>query len=731
MASPSINSPRLGARASSRASAHSRSPSASSVISDSSINERRAENVTVAVRLRPPNRNERRLPLNEINVWETPDPMRIRLNPSYIAESRRHSFDQLYDAVMTNIDSGEVYHRVVKDVVKSAMEGYNGTVFAYGQTSSGKTYGDKSIAGVIPRAVSEVFSYIREQGSTTREYLLRVAYLEIYNEQIKDLLSPENLVLKLHEDSKRGVYVSPLKEEIVTSVAQVMRVIRKGESKRHVSTTDYNEHSSRSHTIFQLIIESRERGMPNLSMGVRRARAGRSGSRNAVRISQLNLIDLAGSEKASVSVERRRETAYINKSLLTLGTVISKLTNENESHIPYRDSKLTRLLQTSLSGNARVAVICTLAPSATNLDESLNTLKFASSIKQVTTSAHTNQVVDDKALLQKYRLEIMELKARLIHTNEALGSTSNDEIKHLKQENKKFEEEVMELQLARTTLRERIDHLTELILTSSSATLEDETNYNRENDDKKDLGLSGGAAIVVADLKAQLLAKDREIQAMRQTHDLLGSSLQQQQQLRSPILEITQFDSSAGSDTTAYEELDRLKERNNTLELSLKEMENNMANIRTQVEKDVSGGIHWPILQELRQKYLELMFNVDEQNELIAELEEECRGQKGTIAELRNTIRKLELAQFEQMEATAQTAPPGSSGSNGSHKEVTVDEGQLRRLAQRIKELEASLQRERTERAYEQQANSERVASLEADLTITKAELTVAKLTAA
>ncbi|RKP24878.1 kinesin motor domain-containing protein, partial [Syncephalis pseudoplumigaleata] len=285
------------------------------------------------------------------------------------------------------------------------------TVFAYGQTSSGKTYvGDKTNAGVIPRAVSE-------QSSSTREFLLRVAYLEIYNEQIKDLLAPEHLILKLHEDSKRGVYVSPLKEEIVTSVAQVMRVIRKGESKRHVSTTDYNEHSSRSHTIFQLIVESRERGMPNLTMG--------------------NLIDLAGSEKASSAVERRRETAYINKSLLTLGTVISKLTNENESHIPYRDSKLTRLLQTSLSGNARVAVICTLAPSASTLDESINTLKFASSIKQVTTSAHTNQVVDDKALLQKYRLEIMELKARLIHTNEALHPTNNEEINHLKQENKK------------------------------------------------------------------------------------------------------------------------------------------------------------------------------------------------------------------------------------------------------------------------------------------------------
>ncbi|RKP07958.1 kinesin motor domain-containing protein, partial [Thamnocephalis sphaerospora] len=263
------------------------------------------------------------------------------------------------------------------------------TVFAYGQTSSGKTYvtGDKMNPGVIPRAVSE-------QSSSSREYLLRVAYLEIYNEQIKDLLAPETLPLRIHEDTKRGVYVSPLKEEIVTSVAQMMRVIRKGEAKRHVSTTDYNEHSSRSHTIFQLVRKAMR-------------------SANECVATLQNLIDLAGSEKASVSAERRLETAYINKSLLTLGTVISKLTSENSGHIPFRDSKLTRLLQTALTGNARVAVICALAPSGINADESLNTLKFASSIKQVVTSAHTNQVVDDKALLQKYRLEIMELKARL------------------------------------------------------------------------------------------------------------------------------------------------------------------------------------------------------------------------------------------------------------------------------------------------------------------------------
>lgn len=348
------------------------------------------------------------------------------------------------------------------------MEGYNGTVFAYGQTSSGKTYtmmGDQESPGVIPRAIEDVFAYIQEN-SNQREFLLRVSYLEIYNETIRDLLSPENQDLKLHEDKQRGIYVSPLREDIVTSPEQVMQIIQDGEAYRHVSTTDYNDYSSRSHTVFQLIIESREKAL-NATVMSRfdkyRTGASKSSLGSAVRISALNLIDLAGSEKASSSADRRREGAFINKSLLTLGTVISKLTDEKSSHIPFRDSKLTRLLQPSLQGNARISVLCTISPAMLNQEESTNTLKFAQRIKKIVTSAITTEIMDDKALLQKYRGEIDELRNQLCGL-----STKDEEKQQLAAEKDRLESELHQQQLVRTALKERIDHLTKLILTSSS-----------------------------------------------------------------------------------------------------------------------------------------------------------------------------------------------------------------------------------------------------------------------
>ncbi|KAI7889463.1 kinesin motor domain-containing protein, partial [Mucor mucedo] len=231
--------------------------------------------------------------------------------------------------------------------------------------------GTEAEPGVIPRAIQQVFSFI-EEDTAGREYMLRVSYMEIYNEKIKDLLNSENKSPEIIEDKKKGVNVRNLKEVTVKTAQEVMNYIKDGEGNRHISATDYNEHSSRSHTIFQLVIESCPRGVPS----------------RGVRVSQLNLIDLAGSEKVATDLERRKEGGYINKSLLTLGNVISKLTSdEPASHIPYRDSKLTRILQASLSGNARIAIICTINPTLSSKDESLNTLRFAQRAKLIKTAA--------------------------------------------------------------------------------------------------------------------------------------------------------------------------------------------------------------------------------------------------------------------------------------------------------------------------------------------------------
>ncbi|KAI9142686.1 P-loop containing nucleoside triphosphate hydrolase protein [Paraphysoderma sedebokerense] len=244
-----------------------------------------------------------------------------------------------------------------------------GTIFAYGQTSSGKTFtmnGSNREPGVIPLAISDIFNSISQD--ETHEYLLRISYCEIYNEVIRDLVNPDNFNLKIHEDVTRGVFVGNLTELVITDIDDIFTAIENGEKNRHVGETNMNERSSRSHTILTMVSKR-----PSYS--------------GAVRSSKLNLVDLAGSERVGLTGAegiRLKEGGHINKSLLTLGTVIARLSEGGDGrHIPYRDSKLTRILQPSLGGNARTAIICTITPASNHLDDTLSTLKFASRAKTV------------------------------------------------------------------------------------------------------------------------------------------------------------------------------------------------------------------------------------------------------------------------------------------------------------------------------------------------------------
>ena len=415
----------------------------------------------------------------------------------------------------THDENSRVYDHIAKRLVRRVMEGYHGTVFAYGMTGTGKTFsmqGTASSPGVIPLAITDIFSYIRETPS--REFLLRVSYLEIYNEKIHDLLSmpttngvgmPVQEEIKLREDSKRGVYASPLKEEIVQSPTQLLRVIARGDQARRTASTQFNARSSRSHAVVQIVVESRERipGNPG-------AESKRSGLLpGGVRVSTLSLIDLAGSEKAAETKERRTEGSHINKSLLTLGTVISKLSehkdkegkgaDKDNKHLPYRDSKLTRLLQGALSGGSLVSILCTIqihnsgagsmAAANTHTSETINTLKFASRAKNNLVS-HAKRAEEAlgaggdggaRVLLERYRMEILELRKELDNKakngdaskkeegdGEEQARDAKEERAREKEAEHRHEEQMLEMQLARTALKERIDHLNRLILSSKS-----------------------------------------------------------------------------------------------------------------------------------------------------------------------------------------------------------------------------------------------------------------------
>ncbi|KAK1316318.1 Kinesin-like protein NACK2 [Acorus calamus] len=310
------------------------------------------------------------------------NPWRISGNSISLSnQPGKFEFDWVFGEECTTV---EVYEARTKEIVAAAVRGFNGTVFAYGQTNSGKTYtmrGSTDEPGVIPLAVHDLFNSIQED--VDREFLLRMSYMEIYNEEINDLLAPEHRKLQIHESLERGIFVAGLREEIVTCPEQVLDFIKFGESHRHIGETNMNTYSSRSHTIFRMIIESREKTEDG----------NETNACDAVRVSVLNLVDLAGSERAAKTGAegvRLREGSHINKSLMTLGTVIKKLSEGAESHgshVPYRDSKLTRILQPSLGGNANTAIICNITLA---------------------------QILTDAALLRRQKKEIEELRAQLL-----------------------------------------------------------------------------------------------------------------------------------------------------------------------------------------------------------------------------------------------------------------------------------------------------------------------------
>ncbi|WVR06672.1 hypothetical protein IAU60_003704 [Kwoniella sp. DSM 27419] len=398
------------------------------------------EAVLVSVRVRPANSVE--LQSDASCVWTMPEHDEHLLKLAKGTEGTREDRDWIFDRILPPPSSNaKVYTTSARRHVRSAMEGYNAVIFAYGQTASGKTHtltGSSIEPGIIPLSIADVFSQIRS--TPDREFLLRASYLELYNETIIDLLSPvAGAELQLSE-GKKGVVINGLTEVAVRTEQEVRRLLRSGEDRRKVGATDWNARSSRSHCVFRVTIESRARSsaVDDTPVGVKTPGGRPKTAERMTRISTLSIIDLAGSEKHTSSKERNAEGKHINQSLLTLKLVISKLADlaskRNVTHVPYRDSKLTRLLQNSLSGDALISVICTVSPSYLNLAESISTLAFAQGLKRVVLKAQKKEVVDPQALIQQYQNEIAELRAQLrdkeLYDGQHAGSSKSDRHKN-------------------------------------------------------------------------------------------------------------------------------------------------------------------------------------------------------------------------------------------------------------------------------------------------------------
>ncbi|CAI5795888.1 KIF17 isoform X1 [Podarcis lilfordi] len=362
-----------------------------------------SEAVKVIVRCRPLNEREKQLGCKVVLNMDSSCGQCFIQNPMASEDPpKQFTFDGAYSM---SHNTEQIYNEIAYPLIEGVTEGYNGTIFAYGQTGSGKSFTMQGILdpssqkGIIPRAFEHLFESV--QCAENSKFLVRASYLEIYNEDIRDLLGPNTKQkLELKEHPEKGVYVKGLSLHTVHSISQCERIMEMGWRNRAVGYTLMNKDSSRSHSIFTINMEIYvvdERGQDHL------------------RAAKLNLVDLAGSERQSKTGavgERLKEATKINLSLSALGNVISALADGRCRHVPYRDSKLTRVLQDSLGGNTKTLMVACLSPADNNYDETLSTLRYAHRAKNIRNKPRINEDPKD-ALLREYQEEIKKLRAIL------------------------------------------------------------------------------------------------------------------------------------------------------------------------------------------------------------------------------------------------------------------------------------------------------------------------------
>ncbi|XP_059478413.1 kinesin-like protein KIF11-B [Neocloeon triangulifer] len=377
------------------------------------------ENIQVYVRVRSMNEKER-MEKNCQNVVELKNDREVIVRDrTNLAMTKTFTFDKAFGPNSKQVD---VYKAVAQPMISEVLKGYNCTIFAYGQTGTGKTFtmeGERSnddmtwekdpLCGLVPRVLSHMFDELRLKNV---EFTMAVSYLELYNEELIDLLLPEedNSKLRLFEDaqSKGSVIVQGLTDVRVLDKKQVYDILSRGSKKRQTAATFMNATSSRSHTIFMVTIHIRE---------------STEAGEDLIRTGKINLVDLAGSENISRSGatnQRAKEAGNINQSLLTLGRVITSLV-EKTPHIPYRESKLTRLLQDSLGGKTKTAIVATVSPVLANLEETLSTLDYAHRAKSITNRPQINRRLSKQAFIKEYDQEIERLRKDLIAQRSGAG----------------------------------------------------------------------------------------------------------------------------------------------------------------------------------------------------------------------------------------------------------------------------------------------------------------------
>ena len=428
-------------------------------------------NINVVVRCR--GRNEREVRENSAVVVNTDGAkgktVELMMGPNALS-NKTYNFDRVFSPAA---DQGMIFDDVVKPILDEMLSGFNCTIFAYGQTGTGKTYtmsGDMSetlglltdAAGIIPRVLQALF--IKLNADEKNDSIVRCSFIELYNEDLRDLLSIDtdsnggSSKLKIYDDNSRKGHattvVQGMEERHIASAADGIKRLQEGSMRRQVAATKCNDLSSRSHTVFTITVQTKqvtETGEDYFNTG------------------KLNLVDLAGSEniqRSGAENKRAAEAGLINKSLLTLGRVINALVDRT-AHVPYRESKLTRLLQDSLGGRTKTCIIATISTAKSNLEETISTLDYAFRAKNIRNKPQVNQLINKKTLLREFTAEIEKLKSDLIATRQRNGVyLANDAYEEMtvQSESRRIlaEEQAAKIETMEANLRHKLQELLEL-----------------------------------------------------------------------------------------------------------------------------------------------------------------------------------------------------------------------------------------------------------------------------
>ncbi len=482
-------------------------------------------NINVVVRCR--GRSDREVKENSGVVVSTAGTkgkkVELSMGPSALS-NKTYAFDKVFSPAA---DQGIIFDEVVSPILDEVVNGFNCTIFAYGQTGTGKTYtmsGDISdmlpipdAAGIIPRVLHTLFDRLGDDQAEKTEHSVKCSFIELYNEQLRDLLaSDDSTKLKIFdEQNKNGrttTLVQGMEETHIKTASKGIQLLREGSHKRQVAATKCNDLSSRSHTVFTVTVymkKQTESGDDFICSG------------------KLNLVDLAGSEniqRSGAENKRAAEAGAINKSLLTLGRVINALVDKSQ-HIPYRESNLTRLLQDSLGGRTKTCIIATLSPAKSNLEETISTLDYAFRAKNIRNKPQINQLVSKKTLLREFTAEIEKLKSELIATRQRNGVyltadayedlTTESESRRILSEEQRDRIETME-----KNLRNKVQEL--FVLTNNFQTMK------RDNEQIRTLldgtkGVLDKTEIVLAHTKRSLAEEAFLRKAHQQTEEQLAA----------------------------------------------------------------------------------------------------------------------------------------------------------------------------------------------------------------